>query len=683
MKQILLICFFFLILLTVRTTPLSMSGSEIDPGMLGLNAARYAPGDTVVLTLNCPDMPSGTKLTIKYFHLGNIIDSLTFETSESSIRWKWLPPASDFQGYLAAVSYQDQHSQVQTLSIGIDVSSDWARFPRYGFISKFPQMHAADIQQVISRLNRYHINGLQFYDWHYKHHMPVREISGTAAPFWNDIANRTNYLSTIKGYIDEAHKFSMTAMAYNLLYGAYSNSYMDGVKDEWGLYRDKQHSTRYMYDLPAGWASSIYFMDASNPEWCRYIYEQEKKVFDYLPFDGWHVDQVGDPISVYNYAGSPVIVKNSFNPFLKNAKDFLGVRIVMNAVNQYGQQEIAAAPVEFLYTEPWGPNDTYADLIRIINNNNAYSSNRLNTVLAAYINYKLAENKGTFNSPGVLLADAVIFSAGGAHLELGEHMLGKEYFPNDNLAMSPELDKQLICYYDFLTAYENLLRDSLTVSPSLVSSRGRYRLTSWQQTGAIWYFSKIKNDKQIFHLINLSNANSLFWRDETGTQTEPDTILHYPLNIAANVVVKRIWAASPDFNNGIPVEMDFTQSEEGISFKVPGLKYWTMIVVEFKNTTGGIQTEFRSDTRTHSFIQNYPNPFNSSTKITFEIPETSDVGIYVSDILGRRILTLAENTFVAGSHSLTWNASNVSSGTYFCTMHTPNMTLISKLLLIK
>ena len=54
------------------------------------------------------------------------------------------------------------------------------------------------------------------------------------------------------------------------------------------------------------------------------------------------------------------------------------------------------------------------------------------------MNYNRADNTGEFNTPGVLLTDAVMFALGGSHLELGDHMLCKEYFPNDNLEMDEE-----------------------------------------------------------------------------------------------------------------------------------------------------------------------------------------------------------------------------------------------------
>ena len=153
------------------------------------------------------------------------------------------------------------------------------------------------------------------------------------------------------------------------------------------------------------------------------------KVYD---FDGYQIDQVGNrDKTLYDYNGNEIDLPATFNPFINAMKaGDPGKRLVMNAVNQFGQEGIATAPVDFLYSEVWAPNEGYSDLARIIQDNNMFSNNTKQTVLTAYMDYNLAENPGYFNTPGVLLTDAVIFSFGGAHLELGEHMLGKEYFPN-------------------------------------------------------------------------------------------------------------------------------------------------------------------------------------------------------------------------------------------------------------
>ncbi len=62
--------------------------------------------------------------------------------------------------------------------------------------------------------------------------------------------------------------------------------------------------------------------------------------------------------------------------------------------------------------------------------------------------------------------------------------------------------------------------------------------------------------------------------------------------------------------------------------------------------------------------QNYPNPFNPSTKINFDLPVSAKVKIDVINIIGQKIKTLVDGNYVAGSHELSFDASDLSSGIY-------------------
>ncbi len=62
--------------------------------------------------------------------------------------------------------------------------------------------------------------------------------------------------------------------------------------------------------------------------------------------------------------------------------------------------------------------------------------------------------------------------------------------------------------------------------------------------------------------------------------------------------------------------------------------------------------------------QNYPNPFNPSTTINFAIDQSGLVKVQVYDILGRLVSTIVETDLPAGTHSVNFNASNLSSGLY-------------------
>jgi dextranase len=254
----------------------------------------------------------------------------------------------------------------------------------------------------------------------------------------------------------------------------------------------------------------------------------------------------------------------------------------MNAVNQFGQQNsIGRAPVDFMYTEVWTGHEGYKDLATVIQNNADYSGGK-NTVLAAYLNYKKAESPGSFNTPGVLLANAVIFAFGGSHLEMGEHMLGKEYFPNNNLAMNDDLQKAIISYYDFLTAYENLLRDGGNFNNVTVTcTNGKFGTTNWPpQSGKVAVQGKKVGEKQVLHLINLANATSFDWRDTNGTQPMPATFSNAELEVNVSGSISKVWVASPDVNHGLPQLLTFTQQGDKVKFTLPVLKYWNMLVIE-------------------------------------------------------------------------------------------------------
>lgn len=63
--------------------------------------------------------------------------------------------------------------------------------------------------------------------------------------------------------------------------------------------------------------------------------------------------------------------------------------------------------------------------------------------------------------------------------------------------------------------------------------------------------------------------------------------------------------------------------------------------------------------------QNYPNPFNPATQIRFSIAEQEFVSLRVYDLLGRELATLVDGVLPAGSHTTTWNPTNMASGVYF------------------
>lgn len=547
---------------------------------ISTDKACYKPGEEVVFTINKNLPPSAV---VCYMYLDSIITKAHF----SKTTWVWQPPPKDFTGYIVEIYNMEGENKKVYGSIAVDVSSDWTHFPRYGFLSEFGLLSKGHMDSVMDALNRYHINGLQFYDWEYEHHQPLAGTVTNPDSSWKDIANRTNYMSTVQAYIALAHQYNMKAMSYNLAYGALNDATSAGVSAQWYLYTDPGHVTKYTFNLPMPpFKSDIYLLDPSNPGWQNYIAGQTNDMYEVYNFDGYHVDQLGNlNKSLYTYAGNVVNLSTTFLPFLSAMKAASpDKRLVMNAVNQYGQQEsISRSPVDFLYTEVWSPNEGYQDLANIIQQNDAWSDDTKRTILAAYMDYDIAKTSGYFNTPGVLLTDAVIFSFGGAHIELGDHMLDNEYFPNSNLQMKPDLQKAITKYYDFLTGYENILRGNGTFNvPPLFNTDGKMPVSNWPpKTGNVSMIGKEMGDRQVIYLINFANASSFDWRDAYGTQNAPVRFQDDAITFNATKTVRKIWWASPDINSGAAQDIPFQQSGNSVSFVLPSLQYWDMIVVEY------------------------------------------------------------------------------------------------------
>lgn len=81
--------------------------------------------------------------------------------------------------------------------------------------------------------------------------------------------------------------------------------------------------------------------------------------------------------------------------------------------------------------------------------------------------------------------------------------------------------------------------------------------------------------------------------------------------------------------------------------------------------------------------QNYPNPFNPTTSISFSVPSTTELSLKVFNVLGKEVASVVTGVFQSGSHTVSFDASNLSSGTYFYQLITPASIITKKMLLLK
>lgn len=81
--------------------------------------------------------------------------------------------------------------------------------------------------------------------------------------------------------------------------------------------------------------------------------------------------------------------------------------------------------------------------------------------------------------------------------------------------------------------------------------------------------------------------------------------------------------------------------------------------------------------------QNYPNPFNPVTTIKYSILKPGLVKLIVYDILGREVITLANEIKQAGIYSVNFDATNYASGVYFYRLEASDFVDVKKMVVIK
>lgn len=85
----------------------------------------------------------------------------------------------------------------------------------------------------------------------------------------------------------------------------------------------------------------------------------------------------------------------------------------------------------------------------------------------------------------------------------------------------------------------------------------------------------------------------------------------------------------------------------------------------------------------YKLAQNYPNPFNPATVISFQMPAGAYLSLKVYDAIGNQAAVLYDGFHEAGNFKVTFDASRLSSGIYFCKMQAGDFTETKKMILLK
>jgi len=87
---------------------------------------------------------------------------------------------------------------------------------------------------------------------------------------------------------------------------------------------------------------------------------------------------------------------------------------------------------------------------------------------------------------------------------------------------------------------------------------------------------------------------------------------------------------------------------------------------------------------TYDLLITYPNPFNLSTTVAVTLPEAANLKVEVVNIAGQQVAELADGRYAAGKVTMTFDASNLSSGVYFIHATVPgHMNEVQKVMLVR
>lgn len=544
-----------------------------------LDKAMYDPGTPVKIEVRREAPHSGLQggtLEVHILHLTQSVAHFRIPTEPDDTGWQfeWLPPP-EHTGYGVRAVLHGKDGAMAVAESAFDVASDWTAQPRYGFMSEFGEWDLEAETRAVERMNRLHLNAVQFYDWLYRHETPV-----PVAETFTDSLGRRLHVQTIENKIALTRRYGMAPMAYVAIYAA-SPAFFEQHR-EWGLYdRDGKP-----IDFGDGY---LYLMNpAQSSGWREHMIGEWIKVVETYNFDGVHIDQYGYPKLAYDADGRTLHIGPAFRTFLDETKQKLTQavternRITFNSVANWPAALVAKSAYDFNYIEVWPPYTAYGDLELIIHG--AYeSSGGKATVIAAY--------PDSPHEPTVRLLDAFIFAHGATHIELGEGdgMLVDPYFPKFQ-RVSPALWDALVRYYDFIVWYKDWLYGARRPLPPekhvLIEGEAAAPRPVPGRVHAVVYRRK-DAPRTVVSLINLTGTDTVDWKAE---QPQPPSIAGLEITVLVDHRPTHVWVASPDRPGLAAESVAFTTTETSdgyaVQFRVD-VEYWTAVCIETAATNEG------------------------------------------------------------------------------------------------
>lgn len=243
----------------------------------------------------------------------------------------------------------------------------------------------------------------------------------------------------------------------------------------------------------------------------------------------------------------------------------------------------------------------------------------------------------------------------------------------------------------------------------------------WQQEDAGWIINAAATDSKLLSSLvfgpldlpdNVDNLQLLLFYQHELLSTHGGNIKISTDNAATWQVLRPIdgynssFAANPDIENPLSEQDIFTGSRPAlqqavfdlldhkgqqirlrVDFAAPSelapQEFWkiqeaTIAYSTLETVNGGFLIP-----RQFSLHENYPDPFAGTTTLGYTIPEATHVKLEVYDILGRRVAALVDREQLAGTYTLTFDASNLAGGLYLLRMETDTELQVERMIVIE
>jgi hypothetical protein len=181
--------------------------------------------------------------------------------------------------------------------------------------------------------------------------------------------------------------------------------------------------------------------------------------------------------------------------------------------------------------------------------------------------------------------------------------------------------------------------------------------------------------------ITINNNGNYAWSAGTPTLTQSDNAY----DVTGQTVTPDPIPANS--NGTLTVKYDPTLTNHtytgSITFPNATPSCSNSLKVDFTHTTGTEGVSKAVEQAGFTLGQNYPNPFGSVTTFSFTTPTEASIVLSISDLTGRQIKTITSGNVSAGDHTVQFDASDLSSGSYVITLESGSVKLARQIVVMK